>query len=134
MVIMGDGLSEKDKKAIKETIVKKCTTPVAKLDKPRTLKGRFTAYWYDYPRGKNNRYGAGGWSKGAQKPRPQLVTANPSKVVFSGKSVILTINGEEVRKLKVTLVRNSTSEVIRDDYEIDRIKRDTLPAPLDGVK
>ena len=54
--------------------------------------------------------------------------------MLSGKSVILTINDEEVRKLKVTLVRNSTAEVVREDYEIDRIKRDSLPAPLCAVE
>ena len=31
MIITGDGLSEKDKEFIKETIIKKCTTPVNKL-------------------------------------------------------------------------------------------------------
>lgn len=105
------------------------------MNKPETLRGSFTAYWYDYPTGQNNRYGAGGWSRGARsRPRPQLTSVNPSKVVLSGKSVILTINDEEVRKLKVTLVRNSTAEVVREDYEIDRIKRDSLPAPLCAVE
>jgi len=35
IVIMGDSLTEKDKKAIKESIVKKCTTPVTKLGRPK---------------------------------------------------------------------------------------------------
>jgi len=105
------------------------------MKKLETLRGNFTAYWYDYPTGQNNRYGGGGWSRGARsRPQPQLVSASPSKVVLSGKSVILTINDEEVRKLKVTLVRDSTAEVVREDYEIGRIKRDSLPAPLCAVE
>ncbi len=35
IVIMGDSLTEKDKKAIKDSIVKKCTTPVTKLGRPK---------------------------------------------------------------------------------------------------
>ena len=31
IIIEGDSLSEKDKQSIKETIIKKCTTPIAKL-------------------------------------------------------------------------------------------------------
>ncbi|MAK37178.1 MAG: hypothetical protein CMC15_13580 [Flavobacteriaceae bacterium] len=105
------------------------------MKKTETLRGDFTAYWYDYPAGKNNRYGGGGWSRGARsRPLPQLVSVNPSKVVLSGKSVILTVNGEEIRKLKVTLIRDRTAEVVREDYEIDRIKRDSLPAPLCAAK
>jgi len=31
MIIMGDSLSEKDREFIKDSIIKKCTTPVTKL-------------------------------------------------------------------------------------------------------
>ena len=95
--------------------------------KTETLRGKFTAYYYEYPTGQNNSFGAGGWSRGARsRPMPRLVTKNPSRIEIKGKSAIL--DGE--RKLKVTLIRDSTGEVVREDYELGRIIKDSLPSPL----
>ena len=95
--------------------------------KIETLRGKFTAYYYEYPAGQNNRFGAGGWSRGAKsRPMPRLVTKNPDKIEIKGKSAIL--DGE--RKLRVTIIRNTTGEVIREDYELSRILKDALPSPL----
>ena len=92
-----------------------------------TLRGKFTAYYYEYPSGQNSRFGAGGWSRDAKsRPMPRLVTKNPDKIEIKGKSAIL--DGE--RKLKVTIIRNTTGEVIREDYELSRILKDALPSPL----
>jgi len=89
--------------------------------KTETIRGKIIAHYYDYPTGQNNQYGAGGWSRHASsRPRPVLVTVTPKRVEVSGKSVYL----DGKRKLKVTLIRQSTGEVLREDYAMDRIKAD----------
>lgn len=102
------------------------------MNKPHALQGKFTAYWYEYPRRSNNSFGAGGWSRGASsRPRPVLKSTSPKRIVIKGKSAYLTLeDGEEVRKLKVTIVRNTNGEVVRNDYDLDRIINDSLPSPL----
>ena len=95
--------------------------------KMEMLRGKFTAYYYEYPTGQNNSYGAGGWSRGAKsRPSPQLVIKEPTKIGIKGKSVFL----DDVRKLKVTIVRNSNGDVVREDYDLERIINDALPSPL----
>lgn len=90
------------------------------------LRGKFTAYYYEYPTGQGT-YGSGGWSRNAKhRPYPVLITANPRSIEIKGKSVYL----DGKRKRKVTIVRNTNGEVIREDYELSRIKKDTLPEPL----
>ncbi len=57
--------------------------------KMEMLRGKFTAYYYEYPSGQNNSYGAGGWSRGAKsRPAPQLVTKNPTKIGIKGLALI----------------------------------------------
>ena len=97
-----------------------------KTMKGQKLRGKFTAYYYEYPEGQGA-YGSGGWSRYAKrKPAPLLIAEAPSTIELRGKSVYL----DGKRKLKVTIVRNSTGEVMREDYELSRIKKDTLPNPL----
>lgn len=93
----------------------------------------YQCYWYDYPTG-NRAYGAGGWSRSARhRPAPELrrVPTRGSKIEFKGKSVII----DGIRKLKCTIVHQSSGQIIREDYDLDRIKDDLLrnlhTAPLD---
>jgi hypothetical protein len=88
-------------------------------EKTKTLRGKFTVYWFEYPTGQNSRFGAGGWSRGARsRPMPKLVKMQPSKVEVRGKSVFF----DGIRKLKATIIRNSNGEVMREDYDLARIK------------
>ena len=101
-----------------------------KETKKEVLRGKFTAYYYEYPTGQNNRFGSGGWSRGAKsRQMPRLVVREPKCIEIKGKSAYL--DGE--RKLKVTIVRNTTGEVMREDYDISRIIEDSLPTPLKRV-
>jgi hypothetical protein len=56
-------------------------------------------------------YGQGGWSRGAHRPKPTVVSLQTDDVVFKGKSVF--VNG--VRRLKAN-VWSSNGEVLRRDY------------------
>lgn len=88
------------------------------------LKGNFRTYWYDYPRA-TGPYGSGGWSRNARhRPQPVIVIKNVDgkEITFNGKSAVI----DGIRKLKCTIIRVSTGEVIRDDYGIERIKNDLL--------
>lgn len=88
--------------------------------RPELTAVGLVVYWYDYPAGQGA-YGSGGWSRHAKhRPHPVLVTKRPQAVEFSGKSVIV----DGIRKLKCTIVRESTGEVLRQDYELARIQRD----------
>ncbi len=85
------------------------------------LKGKFKVMYLEYPTGQNNRFGAGGWSRNAQKPRPVVKshTLTGKQIEFSGKSVILHTDSGDIRKLKCSIVRaNNPKEVIREDYSI----------------
>jgi hypothetical protein len=90
----------------------------------KILRGKFKVFYYDYPAGRNNRFGAGGWSRNAtSRPRPVLVVKEPNRVQISGKSILI----DGIRKLKCTIVRrNKPSEVIREDYPMYRIKEDLI--------
>ncbi len=87
---------------------------------PQTQAAGLVVYWYDYPAGRGA-YGSGGWSRHARhRPQPVLVTRRPQAIEYSGKSVIV----DGLRKLKATIVRESTGEILRQDYELARIQRD----------
>lgn len=86
----------------------------------RKIKGKFTVAWLEYPTGQNNRFGAGGWSRHALRPKPVLVKheLNGSQIQFSGKSVLLTIDGQLIRKLRCNIQRKATGETLREDYDL----------------
>ena len=88
------------------------------------LRGNFLAVYLEFPQGKNNRFGAGGWSsKAREKPRPQLIYHYPKSVSIKGKSVFL----DGMRKLKVNLVRLSTGKTMRWDYpDFDSVPSDAI--------
>ena len=77
------------------------------------LRGNFLAIYLEFPTGENNKFGAGGWSRKAkEKPKPRLIFHYPKSVTLKGKSVFL----DDVRKLKLNLIRLSTGKTIRLDY------------------
>jgi hypothetical protein len=81
-------------------------------------------YWYEFPTG-NRAYGAGGWSRHAKhRPAPVLVRhiVRGSQIKAKGKSIF--VNG--IRKLKLTIVVQTTGQIIREDYDLHRI------TPLDA--
>ena len=90
----------------------------------KKLRGKFKVFYFDYPTQSNNRFGAGGWSKNAQRPRPVIKCHELSgkQIEFYGKSVILDTVGAKVRKLKCTIIRaNNPKEIIREDYPLNEI-------------
>jgi hypothetical protein len=87
-------------------------------------KGRYRVYWYDYPTGQGA-YGSGGWSRHAKhRPQPVMVIkdVDATEILFTGKSVVIA----GVRKLKCTIVSKRSGEVLRADYDLERIKNDLL--------
>jgi hypothetical protein len=94
------------------------------------LKGKFTIYYLDYPKIQ----GSGGWSSSAKhKPQPELVAVtDASSIYFKGESVYFDTNQATVRKLKATIIRNVTGEIIREDYPVNQLlsigAKDSYPA------
>tara|TARA_R100000656_G_C3949783_1_gene128225 strand:- start:834 stop:1112 length:279 start_codon:yes stop_codon:yes gene_type:complete len=74
----------------------------------KKLRGKFSIYYLGFP----SRSGA-----------PELIEIKNAKFYFKGKSVYY--KGENdldyTRRLKVTIIRNATGTIIREDYPLNKL-------------
>lgn len=87
------------------------------------LRGKFTIYFLDFPT-KRGFYNSGGWSRSAKhKPQPELVEIKNAKFYMKGKSVYYKGENDidHIRRLKATIIRTATGEIIREDYPLNEL-------------
>ena len=87
------------------------------------ILGKITIYFLDFPI-QSGAYNSGGWSRSAKhKPQPELIEIKNAKCYLKGKSVYYKgVNDlDYTRRLKVTIIRNATGTIIREDYPLNEL-------------